>query len=93
MPSQQPTDPTAINRSSSLIERVLNLRRQLEIDIPLSISDSEDMFPFPVEREPSMETSGYAQPVYDSRDWLSWSQSPNEGNQPEKGAEEIFRCQ
>ena len=34
-----------------------------------------------------METPRPPSPAYDRRDWLAWSQSPGEGNLPEKGQE------
>ena len=58
LPDRQPHD---------IIERVLYLRQQLGIDIPLSIRDGEDTFS-----------------TNEHRDWLSWSQSPREGNVPQK---------
>jgi hypothetical protein len=75
---QQATTSTANNHSSSLIERVLHLRRQLGIDLSLSVHDSE---------EP------HTSATYERRDWLAWSQSPSEGNLPEKDLEECLRCQ
>jgi hypothetical protein len=89
---QQATTSTASNRSYSLIDRVLHLRRQIGIDISLSVRDSEDILLSPRElHESSMETSRHASPAYDSRDWLAWSQSPGGGNLPEKGQEERLR--
>jgi hypothetical protein len=82
---QQFTASTATDHCRSLIDRVLHLRRQLGIDIPLSMSDPEDVFPSLMEiHEASVETPGYIPPAYDRRDWLTWEQSPCEGNQPEK---------
>ena len=52
---QQPTTSTTTNLYS-LVDRVLQLRRQIGIDIPLSVSDPEDTFPSPIERELSIET-------------------------------------
>jgi hypothetical protein len=88
---QQPTTYTAINHSHELIGRVLHLRRQLGIDLSLSVRDSEDILLSPSELQASsMETSKHTSPVYDRRDWLTWSQSPGEGNLPEQGQEKLF---
>lgn len=91
MLSQQAIASIASNRFHSLIDRVLHLRRQLGIDIPLSMSDSEDTLLSSGELcEPSMETPRHALPTYNSRDWQPWSQSPGEGNRPEKGEKELL---
>ncbi|MBA2681295.1 MAG: hypothetical protein H0U76_23205 [Ktedonobacteraceae bacterium] len=88
MLSQSPTTFTATNRYS-LVDRVLRLRRQIGIDIPLSVSDLEDTFPSAIERELSIETPKHTSPAYDRRDWLAWSQSPGGRNLPEKRQEEL----
>ena len=90
---QQPTTSIVSTRSSRLIDRVLRLRRQLGIDISLSLRDPEEMLPSPGEDTFAMETLREASPVYNHRDWLTWSQSPCEGKLPEKkGQEELQRC-
>ena len=78
----QPTAPTA-----TLIDRVLKLRRQLGIDIHLSINDVED--------EPSMQATRQDQSTqtYNSRDWLVWSQSPACENSATEDQKEASRCQ
>jgi hypothetical protein len=82
---QQPTTFTTSNRIPSLIDRVLHLRQQLGIDIPLSVRDSEDMLLSPRELQASsIETPRSASPADNRRDWLVWSQSPGEGNVQEK---------
>ncbi len=85
MYTQQRAASTATDHFHNLIDRVLHLRRQLCIDIPLSVSDPEDTSPSPMEiHEASMGTPGHIPPAYDRRDWLTWEQSPCGGNQPEK---------
>lgn len=84
---QQPTTFTIPNRVPSLIDRVLHLRQQLGIDIPLSVRDSEELREL---QASSIETSRPASPADNRRDWLVWSQSPGEGNVPEKGQEKLF---
>ena len=76
---------TTTDNSHSLIARVLRFRRQLGIDIPLSMSDPEDTSRSPIEMHgASVGTPEHIPPAYDRRDWLTWEQSPCEGNQPEK---------
>ena len=75
---QQPTTFTIPNRIPSLIDRVLHLRQQLGIDIPLSVRDSEEL------REPQVSSIETLRPADNRRDWLVWSQSPGEGNMQEK---------
>jgi hypothetical protein len=85
---QQPTTYAATNRSHRLIDEVLHLRRQLGIDLSLSLRDSEDVLLSPRELQASsMEKPRHASPAYDRRNWLAWSQSPGEGNLPEKEQE------
>lgn len=80
---QQRTASAATDRFQSLIDRVLHLRRELGIDIPLSLSDSEDTSFSLVEIcETSVGTPGHIAPAYDRRDWLIWEQSPCGRNQP-----------
>jgi hypothetical protein len=79
------TASTANDHCHSLIDRVLHLRRQLGIDIPLSLNDLEDISCSPMEiHEASVGTLRHIPARYDHRDWLTWSQSPCGGNQPEK---------
>jgi hypothetical protein len=90
----QATNAITSTQCHSLIDRVLHLRRQLGIDTLLCVRDSEDILLSPRElQESSMETPRHGSPAYDGRDWLAWSQSPGEGNLPEKGSEDLFRCQ
>jgi hypothetical protein len=89
MPLQQPTTFTTPNHVSGLIDRVLHLRHQLGIDIPLSVRDAEDLPHSPGELQASSkETARQASAAYHRRDWLVWSQSPGEGNVPEKEQEQ-----
>ena len=81
---QQATTSTTTDSSRSLIDRVLDLRRELGIDIPLSTSDPEDTFLSPIGHELSTEMLKHTPRTYDSRNWLAWSQSPGGGNPPEK---------
>jgi hypothetical protein len=81
MQTSQSTNSTADNQPG-LIDRVLRLRQRLGSDIPLSLSDPEDAHG--CSGEPVMETLGHAQPAYNSRDWLVWSQSPGGENPPAK---------
>lgn len=92
MLSQQPTISTTTNHNS-LVDRVLHLRRQLGIDLSLSLRNSEDMPLSLKEHQASfIETPQHASPAYGSQGWLTWSQSPCEGSLPEKGQEELRRC-
>ncbi|QBD75034.1 hypothetical protein EPA93_03100 [Ktedonosporobacter rubrisoli] len=77
---------TPTDRFPSLIDSVLHLRRQLGIDIPLSISDPEATSLSSREeiRAASAGTPGPIQPAYRRRDWLTWEQSPCAGKQAEK---------
>ena len=94
MLSQQLNTATATNRSHSVIDRVLTLRRQLGIDTSLSVRDSEDLLLSSGElQESSIETPRHASSAYDGREWLAWSQSPGEGKPPEKGQKDLLRCQ
>jgi hypothetical protein len=79
------------SRPHGLIDRVLHLRRQLGIDLSLSVRDSEDILPRELQ-ESSREMPRHASSANDSREWLAWSQSPGEGNLPEKGQEERLQC-
>jgi hypothetical protein len=81
----QRTASTATDHFHSLIDRVLHLRRQLGIDIPLSMSNPEDTSLSPMEiYKAAGGTPGHIPPAYNRRDWLAWEQSPCKGNQPEK---------
>lgn len=81
----QRTASRATDHYYSLIDRVLHLRRQLGIDIPLSMNDPEDTLASSIEmHEASVGTPGHIPPAYDRRDWLTWEQSPCGGNPPEK---------
>jgi hypothetical protein len=89
MLSQQPTAPKETSHFHSLIDRVLYLRQQLGIDIPLSMSEPEDTSRSPMEiHEASMGTPRHIPTAYNRRDWLTWSQSPGDGDQPEKDEKE-----
>ncbi len=71
----QPAASTATSRRHTLIDRVLRLRQQSGINIPLSISDQQNHFFC------GQETHGDAvnkEPIATSRsqNWLAWSQSP-----------------
>ena len=82
---QQPIASATTDNFHSLIDRVLHLRRQLGIDIPLSMSDPEDTSPFPMTiRDAAVGTPEHIPPAYDHRNWLTWEQSPCGGNRPEK---------
>jgi hypothetical protein len=82
----QPATTFTANRSHNLIDRVLRLRQQLGIDIPLALSDLEATHHFPREPlEPSMEMLRYDPPTSNHREWLIWDQSPCEEKRPEKG--------
>ena len=79
---QQRIAPAVTERFQSFIDRVLHLRRELGIDIPLSLSDSEDTSSSLVEIcENSVGAPGHMPPAYDRRAWLTWEQSPCGRNQ------------
>ncbi len=88
LPQQVPIS-TASTHSYGLIDRVLHLRQQLGIETALSVRDAEDILLSPE----VLQASSLEMPRLDCRDWLAWSQSPDEGNQPEKGQEDLLRCQ
>lgn len=76
---------TTTDNFHSLIDRVLDLRRQLGIDIPLSMSDQEDTSSSSMTiHEAAVGTPEHIPLAYDHRDWLAWEQSPCGGNRPEK---------
>jgi hypothetical protein len=85
MLQHQQNASTTTKHGQSLIGRVLHLRRQLGIDIPLSMSDPEDTSPSPREmHEAAVGTPGHIPLAYNRRGWLIWEQSPCAGNRSEK---------
>lgn len=83
--SQQSALP-AKTRGQSLIDRVLELRRQLGIERSLAVSEGEDAFGSFTE----MRACGIGRvPAWrDRRNWLTWSQSPGEGHRPAQDEKE-----
>jgi hypothetical protein len=75
MLQHQQTAAATTDHCQSLIDSILHLRRQLGIDIPLSMSDPQDTSPSPIEMHEATGTRRY---------WLAWEQSPCAGKRPEK---------
>lgn len=77
LPEQQTVSATTDPRRS-VIDRVLHLRRQLGIALPLTLIDLETL-PTPIERRgisPAVSTSLPGIDGRGERSWLVWSQSP-----------------
>jgi hypothetical protein len=90
MHAQSPTISLATDQTHSLTGRVLSLRQQLGIAIPFSMSYPEEICSSPEAYGRSTATHNDTPYTASKRDWLTWSQSPNDGRQPGQDEKELL---
>ena len=57
---------------TTIIHRVLNLRKQMKIDNKLSTADPRDNGFFPTQTEAAKRSTNHAY-LYNNREWIPWS--------------------